>query len=182
MEAVMIKTISQLTNPKHGLWSVDELVTRLATANSLSESAATEIKRSAYIAINFGKLQSHDPETSLHNERQVDHTPLVTSEEFMSWLNQSGSQLKTIKPRRAQASLKKNAAVKSNWKMQIQTEAFRLFKTLRATGASPTVHSILPTIASWCRTHNVKTDGGIFPSEGYLRTHVLGGRHWSPPQ
>ena len=177
----MIKTISQLTKPKHGLWRVDELVTRLAFKNNLSSDAASEIERSAYIAINSGELKSHDPETSLHNKNPVNYTPLVTSEEFLTWLKQSGSQLKPIKPRRAQANLKQNAAVKGNWKMQIQAEAFRLFKALRANGSSPSVHSILPTLASWCRTNNIKTDGGIFPSEGYLRTHVLGGKHWSPP-
>ena len=70
----------------------------------------------------------------------------------------------------------------SNWKMQIQAEAALRFQRLRASGASPTTHSILDDMATWCRTNDVKTDSGIYPSSGYLRTHVLGGKHWNPPR
>ena len=69
----------------------------------------------------------------------------------------------------------------NNWKMRIQVEAASRFKRLRASGASPTVHSIINDMAKWCRDNNVKTDGGIFPAPGYLRTHVLSRKHWSPP-
>lgn len=68
-----------------------------------------------------------------------------------------------------------------NWKMKIQAEAAARFIRLRAVGASPTPHSILDDMVKWCRANEVKTDGGIFPSAGYLRTHVLGGKHWMPP-
>lgn len=73
-------------------------------------------------------------------------------------------------------------AATPNWKMQIQAEAASLFKRLRASGASPTTSSILDDMVTWCRTHDVKTDSGIYPSAGYLRTHVLGGKHWTPPR
>lgn len=68
-----------------------------------------------------------------------------------------------------------------NWKMRIQIEATELVKRLRKSGAQPTKHSILEPMVTWCRENNVKTDGGIFPSEGYLRTHVLGGKYWDVP-
>ena len=68
-----------------------------------------------------------------------------------------------------------------NWKMRIQTEAAAMFQRLRESGASPTVHSILDDLVKWCRANGVKTDGGIYPRAGYLRTHVLGGKHWTPP-
>jgi len=70
----------------------------------------------------------------------------------------------------------------ANWKMRIQVEAASRMKRLRASGASPTTHSILDDMATWCRANDVKTDNGIYPSSGYLRTHVLGGKHWKPPQ
>lgn len=69
----------------------------------------------------------------------------------------------------------------ANWKMQVQTEATALVLRLRSTGANPTRNSILESMAQWCRNNNVKTDSGIHPSEGYLRTHVLGGKHWDVP-
>lgn len=68
-----------------------------------------------------------------------------------------------------------------NWKMQIQAEATALCLRLRKAGASPTKNSILDSMAKWCRDNNVMTDGKIFPSANYLRTHVLGGKHWELP-
>lgn len=70
----------------------------------------------------------------------------------------------------------------SQWKMKIQIEAAAHMKRLRAAGASPTVHSILDWMEKWCRENEVMTDGGIFPSANYLRTHVLGGKHWMLPR
>ena len=69
----------------------------------------------------------------------------------------------------------------ANWKMRVQMEATALCLRLRRAGANPTTHSIVGPMAKWCRTNEVKTDGGIYPSEGYLRTHVLGGKHWNMP-
>lgn len=69
----------------------------------------------------------------------------------------------------------------NGWKSKIQIEAASHMKTLRKSGASPTVHSILDRMVDWCRNNDVKTNGGIYPSSGYLRTHVLGGKHWTPP-
>ena len=85
------------------------------------------------------------------------------------------------KPPEKQASEQDTAGV-ADWKMQIQIKAAELMTTLRGVGASPTVHSILPKLVEWCRENQVKTSSGIFPSEGYLRTHVLGGKHWTPPR
>ena len=68
-----------------------------------------------------------------------------------------------------------------NWKMLIQAEAAELFLRLLASGANPTQHSLVKPMANWCRDNEIKTDGNINPSEGYIRTHVLGGGHWTPP-
>jgi hypothetical protein len=69
----------------------------------------------------------------------------------------------------------------TNWKLQVQIETTDLFKRLRKAGASPTVQSTVYEMAKWCRDNNVKTRNGIYPSANYLRTHVLGGKHWNPP-
>lgn len=68
-----------------------------------------------------------------------------------------------------------------NWKMKIQTEATAHCLRLRQSGASPTKKSIVDSMANWCRKNDVKTDSKIFPSGNYLRTHVLGGKHWDLP-
>jgi len=69
-----------------------------------------------------------------------------------------------------------------NWKMQIQAEATALFKRQRKAGAQPTVYSIVDSLAKWCRDNGVKTDSDLFPSAGYIRTHVLSRKHWTPPR
>lgn len=69
-----------------------------------------------------------------------------------------------------------------NWKMRIQTEATELVLRLRESGSSPTKFSTCESMAKWCRDNNVKTDNKIFPSANYLRTHVLGGKHWDLPR
>ncbi len=68
-----------------------------------------------------------------------------------------------------------------NWKMKVQTEATDLVLRLRKSGANPTKHSILDTMAQWCRDNDIKTPTKINPSANYLRTHVLGGKHWDVP-
>jgi hypothetical protein len=73
-----------------------------------------------------------------------------------------------------------NAAV-ANWKMQIQAEATAHCLRLRKSGANPTRNSILDSMAQWCRDNDIKTDTRIHPSANYLRTHVLGGKHWDVP-
>jgi hypothetical protein len=70
----------------------------------------------------------------------------------------------------------------SQWKMKIQIEAAARMVRLRAANANPTVHSIINDMARWCKDNEVKTDGGIFPSASYIRTHVLGGKNWTPPR
>jgi len=68
-----------------------------------------------------------------------------------------------------------------NWKMQIQAEATAHVLRLRKFGCNPTRHSILDDLATWCINNNVRTDTGIHPRASYLRTHVLGGKHWDVP-
>lgn len=68
-----------------------------------------------------------------------------------------------------------------HWKMQVQAEAAAYWLRLRKSGANPTRGSIRPHLLRWCKENNVKTPGGINPSDGYLRTHVLSGKHWTPP-
>jgi hypothetical protein len=69
-----------------------------------------------------------------------------------------------------------------DWKMQCQAEAYEQWVRMRATGANPTVRGISKHVAKWCRLIDVCTTGyGKHPGETYLRTHVLGGKHWKPP-
>lgn len=69
----------------------------------------------------------------------------------------------------------------SQWKMRVQVEAADRWKALDAAGASPTLSSIADLMAVWCRKNQVRSASGIYPQANYLRTHVLGAKHWSPP-
>jgi hypothetical protein len=69
-----------------------------------------------------------------------------------------------------------------DWKMQCQAEAYEQWFRLRATGANPSVRGISEHIARWCVQNEIRTTGNtICPSHAYLKTHVLGGKHWKPP-
>lgn len=69
----------------------------------------------------------------------------------------------------------------SNWKMLVQAEATAHCLRLRKSGANPTKHSIVEAMATWCRDNDIRTETKIHPSANYLRTHVLGGKHWDVP-
>ena len=69
-----------------------------------------------------------------------------------------------------------------NWKLQIQIEATARCKRLYASGAYPSRTDLADSMASFCKKNNIKTNTGSFPSKGYIRTHVLGGMQWKPPQ
>lgn len=81
----------------------------------------------------------------------------------------------------AEVASPKVASAPANWKMRVQAEAADHWRTLRASGANPTVASILDRMARWCRENDVRTDGNINPCANYLRTHVLAAKHWTPP-
>lgn len=68
-----------------------------------------------------------------------------------------------------------------HWKMRVQAEAAAEWKRLRSMSCNPTRASIRPHLLKWCKDNCVLTSTGINPSDGYLRTHVLSERHWTPP-
>jgi|APFre7841882630_1041343.scaffolds.fasta_scaffold17117_4 hypothetical protein len=67
------------------------------------------------------------------------------------------------------------------WMTKVQAEASAHWRSLRQSGADPTIHSILARMAQWCRDNDVRTDRNIHPSGNYLRMHVLARKHWTPP-
>jgi hypothetical protein len=69
-----------------------------------------------------------------------------------------------------------------HWKMRIQEEAAKEWRRLRKLSCNPTRASIRPHLLQWCKANGVKTPLGVNPSDGYLRTHVLSGGHWTPPE
>jgi hypothetical protein len=172
---------SLYSNPTHPLVTVDTLVDSLSLLNNLDKASHEKILKLARKAILDGDLPSHDAQTTARIKDNSQATPLVTLEEFNEWAADSGMKLKlpTMKPKRIR--VKKPAVQTNNWKLKVQAQASKLIRALRKTGANPTVHSILKDIHTWCVQNNVRTTRGVIPSPGYIRTHALGGKHWSPP-
>lgn len=102
---------------------------------------------------------------------------LATVEDWLKINSPPTIQVATVRATQVAAASKATP----NWKMQIQAEATAHCLRLRKAGASPTTNSIVDSMAKWCVDNNVRTDGGIFPRASYLRTHVLGGKHWNVP-
>jgi hypothetical protein len=169
------------TPPIQPLVIVDEMVEALATQNNLNAASQTKILNLARKAILGGELHSRDPQTTALISDLSKVTPLVIPQDFNKWVTSTGMTLKlpAVKPKRIQ--VKPKAVQSNNWKLRVQAHAIKLIRALRKTGANPTVHSILNDIHSWCVKNNVRTVRGVIPSPGYIRTHALGGKHWSPP-
>lgn len=172
---------SVYTPPIHPLVTVDEMVDALVAQNNLNAASQTKILNLARKAILRGELHSRDPQTTARISDVSKATPLVIPQDFNTWVASTGMTLKlpAIKPKRAR--VKKPAVQTNNWRLRVQGEATKHMLALRKTGSNPTVLSILKDIHTWCVQNNVKTPRGIVPSEGYIRTHALGGRYWSPP-
>jgi hypothetical protein len=173
--------ISLYTSPIPPLVTVDAMVDALVALNNLNPASQTKILKLARKAILSGELHSHDPHTTARILDISKATPLVIPQDFNKWVLKTGMTLKLppIKPKRIR--VKKQTVQTNNWKLRVQTHATQHILALRKGGANPTVLSILKDIHRWCVQNNVKTPRGTIPSEGYIRTHALGSRYWSPP-
>jgi hypothetical protein len=173
--------ISIYTPPIHPLVIVDELVDALVAQNNLSTASQTKILNLARKAILSGELHSRDPQTTARISDLSKATPLVIPQDFNKWVASTGMTLKlpATKPKRVR--LKKPVAQTNNWKLRVQAQATKHILALRKKGSNPTVLSILDDIHSWCVQNNIQTPRGRVPSQGYIRTHALGGRYWSTP-
>ena len=162
--------------------------------------AHTQLKRELRADAISGLLPVHDPLTRGPHKRLVGEAflrGLVKVADLPAYLALRGMGLRaapatagvatpdlaqSVKPAAQAAPKEQQAPPLENWKMRIQAEAAAEWKRLRAMGCNPTRASIRPHLLKWCRDNDVKTSpGGINPSDGYLRTHVLGGNHWAPP-
>jgi hypothetical protein len=109
--------------------------------------------------------------------------------DFVAWASQKGfaipQRLVDIVQREATSSDKDTQELsvqvtEPNWKMSIQMEAARRWRSLLAAGASPTKNGLKRHLAHWCRDNDVKTQrSSIHPDAEYIYRHVL--RSWKPP-
>ena len=91
-----------------------------------------------------------------------------------------GSVAGTAEPSQPEPAPELEAPPLEDWKMRVQAEAAAYWLHTRKTGANPTKASIRPHLLKWCKENKVLTKIGINPSDGYLKTHVLG--KWEPPR
>ncbi len=84
------------------------------------------------------------------------------------------------KPPEQKAS-EQDAAGLTDWRMQIQTEAWEYWLRLRASGCNPSIFSICDYLAKWCIDKDIKGGKGQNPRAGTIRNAVLGAGHWAPP-
>ena len=82
---------------------------------------------------------------------------------------------------KAKRTSRKISTQEISWKLLIQIEATARCKRLYISGANPSKTDLADSMASLCKEQNIKTNTGSFPSKGYIRTHVLGGRQWKFP-
>jgi hypothetical protein len=173
--------VSLYSKPVHPLVTVDSIVEALVLTNKLDRHAQDEILSKARKAILKGELQSHDAQTTALIKNTELATPLVTYGEFKAWAEKEGMTLKLPSLKTKKSRQKPPVTTTGNWKLRIQSQATKHMLHLRKHGANPTVLSILKDIHTWCVQNDIRTPRGVIPTEGYIRTHALGGRYWSPP-
>ena len=162
-------------------------------------AAYIELKRELRADAISGLLPVHDPLTRGPHKRLVGEAflrGLVKVADLPAYLALRGMGLRaapatagvatpdsaqSVKPATQAAPEEQQAPPLEHWKMRVQAEAAAQWKRLRAMGCNPTKVSIRPHLLKWCQENNVKTSGNINPSDGYLRTHVLSAKHWTPP-
>jgi hypothetical protein len=76
----------------------------------------------------------------------------------------------------------KPKSVAINWKQRYQSEASDYYQRTWRNNATPNRSNCADTLAKWGALNKIETDLGRIPSAGYLREHVIGTRHWTPPK
>lgn len=178
----------------NGTYSYSQAAHEIAQAQGWGGERESALNAEMASAINAGQLPTHDRHTGLRlpADGRREFMGLVTVDDVNGWLESRGALYHWTRPQQAALAqaggdaessdaMSADAPALPNWKMRIQTEATAMFKRQRKAGAQPAVYSIIDSLAAWCRDNGVKTDSDIFPSAGYIRTHVLSGKHWTPP-
>jgi hypothetical protein len=76
----------------------------------------------------------------------------------------------------------KPKSVAMNWKQEYQAEATAYYIRTWGHGATPNRSNCADTLARWGALNQKTTDLGKIPGAGYIREHVIGTRHWTPPK
>lgn len=169
-------------------WTIEAAANAIADHEAWTDAARDTLRLQMLQAARSGALRVRHPHTDLPIEGEAldnvrDFYELVSREDVVAWLREEGVAYQMPSLAEASPAPPIDATVKppKQWKMRVQAEAAAEWKKLRALGCNPTRASIRPHLVKWCRENDVKTDTGINPADGYLRSHVLSGKHWTPP-
>ena len=105
-----------------------------------------------------------------------------------NWFEKNESRIGRLFPD-PDAPIKTNTKARSkgeapetrNWKMLVQAEATRRWRTLRKGGANPTRLGIANELPKWCRDNDVKTKTEGNPTANYIYRFALSKKYWTPP-
>ena len=181
-----LRLIAYGTGPTH--WTIENAAAAIAAQEGWHQGQRDTLRGQMLRAAVDGPLTVRHPHTgAAHRPDHVrDFYDLVTPTDVNAWLARDARlslrwRQSIGEPGPAIKTTAGEAAAPKHWKMSVQAEAAAEWKRMRAMNCNPTRASIRPHLLKWCRQHNVKTDSNINPSDGYLRTHVLSGKHWTPP-
>jgi len=102
----------------------------------------------------------------------------VTESEANDVLHEAGYRVTwTPKIRKTQPK-----SVATNWRQVYQAEATAYYIRTWGSGATPNRSNCAVALVKWGAQNEIKTDLLNFPGTRYLRQHVIGPRHWTPPK
>lgn len=69
-----------------------------------------------------------------------------------------------------------------DWKNLVRAEAYDEWVRIIANNGTATLENVAKHLADWCVRNGVKANGGKSPRMGYIKTHVIDGKHWEAPR
>lgn len=69
-----------------------------------------------------------------------------------------------------------------DWRNVVRAEAWEQWVKTLAENGTPTLENVPYHLANWCINNHVNANMGKPPAAGYIKTHVIDGKHWNPPR
>jgi hypothetical protein len=71
---------------------------------------------------------------------------------------------------------------KFGWKNAMHYEANEIWREIAIAGGKPSIAEISRELHRRAAKSTIVTDGGVIPSAGYIKNHIISARFWSPPK
>jgi hypothetical protein len=141
----------------------------------------SELEHSERIALDYSPFIEDTIATSIFAgfERDISPDAVIANAD-----KQHSREANTVQPLAhapAAAALMVKPIVE-DWKNTVRAEAYEQWVRVLASNGTPTLDNVSTYLAHWCVANGVNGSLGKPPKSGYIKVHVIGGTHWTPPR